>query len=215
MSMGIGRGLVPAAVEAFQQRHPGFRVHVQQTAFDDRTAGLASGGADLAFVWLPLPDEGGLRHRVLVREERHLALPRGHPLAVRAELTMADVLDEPFLALPESTGRLRDHWLAVDARGGHPVRIGAVVNGPEEAVTALGRGLGVALISAGNAELYQRPEFVVRPLRGLPPGELAIAWRGSDPRAVVHDFVASCVAAAASEPGAGAVAHTGPATAAS
>jgi DNA-binding transcriptional LysR family regulator len=215
MSMGIGRGLVPAAVEAFQQRHPGFRVRIQQTSFDDRTSGLVAGETDLAFCWLPLPEDVGLRYRVLVREERHLALPRGHPLAARPELTMADVLDEPFLALPESTGSLRDHWLAVDARGGHPVRIGAVVNGPEEAVTALGRGLGVALISAGNAELYQRPEFVVRPLLGLAPGELAVAWRGNDPRAVVHDFVASCVAAAAADAAAAAAGHRGPATAVS
>jgi len=195
MSIGIGRGLVPVAVEGFQRRHPGFRVDFQQFAFDDRTVGLESGVSDLAFCWLPLPADSGLEHRVLVSEERHLALPRDHPLAERDELTMADLRDEPFLALPESTGSLRDYWLAVDAREGHPVRIGAVVHGPEEAVTALGRGLGVALISAGNAEIYQRPEFVVRPVRGLPPGELAIAWRADDAREVVRDFVACCVEA--------------------
>jgi DNA-binding transcriptional LysR family regulator len=197
MSIGIGRGLVPVAVEAFLRRHPGFRVEFQQLAFDDRTAGLDSGVSDLGFCWLPLPTDSGLAHRVLVTEERHLALPRDHPLTARDELTMADLYDEPFLALPESTGSLRDYWLAVDAREGHPVRIGAVVHGPEEAVTALGRGLGVALISAGNAEIYQRPEYVVRPVRGLPPGELAIAWRADDTRAVVHDFVRSCVEATA------------------
>lgn len=195
MSIGIGRGLVPAAVDAFQRRHPGFRVDFQQFPFDDRSIGLESGVSDLAFCWLPLPEGSGLAHRVLVTEERHLALPRDHPLARRDELTMADLLDEPFLALPESTGSLRDYWLAVDARGGHPVRIGAVVHGPEEAVTALGRGQGVALISTGNAELYRRPEFVVRPVRGLPPGELAIAWRADDGRAVVQDFVQCCVEA--------------------
>jgi DNA-binding transcriptional LysR family regulator len=195
MSIGVGRGLVPVAVEAFLRRHPGFRVDFQQLPFDDRTLGLDSGVSDLAFCWLPLPADGGLAHRVLVREERLLALPRDHPLTERDELTMADLYDEPFLALPESTGSLRDYWLAVDARDGHPVRIGAVVHGPEEAVTALGRGLGVALISAGNAEIYRRPEYVVRPVRGLPPGELAIAWRADDTRPVVHDFVRCCVAA--------------------
>ncbi|MGY1697456.1 MULTISPECIES: LysR family transcriptional regulator [unclassified Geodermatophilus] len=196
MSVGVGRGLIPAAVEVFQQRHPGFSVEFQQTSFDDRTAGLTSGATDLAFCWLPLPEDSGLRHRVLISEQRHLALPVNHPLTARAELTMADLYDEPFLALPESNGSLRDYWLAVDARHGHPVRIGAVVHGPEEAVEALGRGLGVALISAGNAEIYRRPEYVVRPVRGLPPGELAIAWRSGDPRPAVHDFVLACVEAA-------------------
>ena len=33
------------------------------------------------------------------------------------EIAFADLLDEPFVALPASAGVLRDFWLAVDARG--------------------------------------------------------------------------------------------------
>ena len=197
MSTGIGRGLIPMAIEAYQRRRPDHLVEMVQTSFSDRTNGLLSGVTDLAFCWLPLPPDGGLEHRVLMSEVRHVALPVFHPLASRDELTMADLYDEPFLALPESTGSLRDYWLAVEARNGHPVRIGAVVNGPEEAVAALGRGQGVALIAESNAEIYRRPDFVVRPIRGLPPGELAVVWRVGDVRSAVHDFVAACVDAAA------------------
>jgi hypothetical protein len=32
----------------------------------------------------------------------------------------------------------RDHWPAVDARGGHPVRIGAEISSTQETVEALG-----------------------------------------------------------------------------
>ena len=56
-------------------------------------------------------------------EERHLALPVAHPLTGRSELTMADLYDEPFLALPESTGLLRRFWLGEDARNGHRARV--------------------------------------------------------------------------------------------
>jgi DNA-binding transcriptional LysR family regulator len=201
LSMSVGRGLLPAATRAYQERHPDAHVQLHQVGFGDASVGLADGGADVAFCWLPLPAAAGLQHRVLVTEPRHVALPVDHPLTGREELTMADLVDEPFLAIPESAEPLRSFWLGVDARGGRPPRIAAVVHGPEEVIEALGRGLGVALISGGNAEIYRRPEFVVRPVRGLAPAQLAVAWRDGDERATVHDFVLACVDAAAASSG--------------
>jgi hypothetical protein len=49
---------------------------------------------------------------------------------------MADLFDEPFLALPESAGAVRDHFLARDARSGHPVRVAATINDTEETYEA-------------------------------------------------------------------------------
>jgi DNA-binding transcriptional LysR family regulator len=196
LSISVGRGILPVATQMFLERHPDARVELHQVGFHDATLGLADGGADVAFCWLPLPDDAGLAHRVLATEPRHVALPVDHPLTARDEVGMEDLLDEPFLAIPESTGPLRSFWLGEDARGGRPARIAAVVNGPEEVIEALGQGLGVALISGGNAEIYRRPEFVVRPVRGLPPAQLAIAWREGDMRPLVHDFVLGCVTAA-------------------
>ncbi|MGY1616795.1 LysR substrate-binding domain-containing protein [Geodermatophilus sp. SYSU D00691] len=197
LTIGLGRGLLPAVLRTFGERHPGFRVELRQIPFDDPSVGLLDGTTDVGFCWLPIPADNGLRHRVLLTEARSVALPVDHPLTARTELTMTDLADEPFLALPESTGAQRDFWLAADARAGRPIRVGTVVHGPEETVEALGRGDGVALITTGNAEIYRRPEFVVRPVRGIPPGQLAVAWRDGDPRREVHDFVLSCIAAAA------------------
>lgn len=204
LSMSVGRGLLAGATGALLERHPEAQVELRQVGFGDPTFGLAGGEADVAFCWLPLPDDAGLAHRVLATEPRCIALPVDHPLTGRHEVGMEDLLDEPFLAIPESAGRLRSFWLAEDARGGRPARIAAVVNGPEAVIEALGQGLGVALISGGNAEIYRRPEFVVRPVRGLAPAQLAIAWREGDARALVHDFVLGCVAAADPEGGIGA-----------
>ncbi|MEU6584414.1 LysR substrate-binding domain-containing protein [Nocardia sp. NPDC046763] len=62
-----------------------------------------------------------------------VAVPRQHRLAASDTVTFADLIDEPFLALPESAGQLREYWLALDARGGRPPRIGAVIGSPDEA----------------------------------------------------------------------------------
>jgi DNA-binding transcriptional LysR family regulator len=193
LSVSVGRGLLPAVTEAFLERRPDWRLELHQTRFGDPTVGLADGSSDVGFCWLPLPEGAPLRVQVLFTEPRLVALPTGHRLTARAELTMDDLLDEPFLALPESTGPLRRFWLGEDARNGHRARVATVVHGPEEVVEALGRGLGVALIAAGNAEIYRRPEYVVRPVRGLTAAHLAVVWRADDHRPAVRDFVTICV----------------------
>jgi DNA-binding transcriptional LysR family regulator len=192
LSISVGRGLLPAVTESFLERHPDWRLELRQSRFSDPTVGLADGSSDVGFCWLPLPAGAPLRSCVLFTEARHVALPTDHRLAVRDEVTMDDLLDEPFLALPESTGPLRAFWLGDDARHGHPARVATVVHGPEEVVEALGQGIGVALIAAGNAEIYRRPEYVVRPVRGIAPAQLAVVWRADDARPAVRDFVAIC-----------------------
>jgi DNA-binding transcriptional LysR family regulator len=192
LTISVGRGLLPAIATAFSARRPGHDITVRQVPLGGEAAALLEGRADVALCWLPLPHDAPLRSRVLVTEPRHIALPATHRLVAQAEVAMTDLLDEPFLALPESAGPVRDFWLATENRQGRPVRIGAVVHGPEEVIEALGRGIGVAFIAAGNAELFRRPEFTTRPVPGIPPGELAIVWRQEDCRPAVRDFVRCC-----------------------
>jgi DNA-binding transcriptional LysR family regulator len=60
------------------------------------------------------------------------------------------------------------------------------------AVEAVASGLGVTLLAAGNAEIYQREGVTCRPVSGLPPSELAVAWRTADNRPAIRVFVESC-----------------------
>jgi DNA-binding transcriptional LysR family regulator len=73
------------------------------------------------------------------------------------------LLDEPFLALPEDAGSPRDYWLCVEHRDGRPARIGEIVTNAEETFEAVLAGLGVVLLSAGNAEIYRRPGVATVP----------------------------------------------------
>jgi hypothetical protein len=109
-------------------------------------------------------------------EPRLVALPAGHPLGARPVVEFADLLDEPFLALPASSGPLRGFWLATDARDGRPAVVGAEVASTEETVEALTAGLGVCLIAAGNTA--QVPATASSPDRCQACHQASSCWPG-------------------------------------
>ncbi len=192
ISTSIGRGLLSTITCAFAERRPGWQLRIQQINWDDPSAGLHDANTDVALRWLPVPDPNVLSWLVLHTEPRWVALPARHRLAECHEIDFADLLDEPFLALPASAGPLRDHWLATDQRQGHPVRIGAEVHNADETFEAVSNCLGIVLVSAGNAAIYRRDGVVCRPVRNLTPSKLAVAWRTDDHRVAISDFVEAC-----------------------
>ena len=197
MSTSPGRGgLLPAIRSRFTAARPEVTVRLRQVGWDDPTAGLADGDTDVAFVWLPLPDgDKGDRYgwTVVAEEPRLVALPDSHPLAARAEVDFADLVDEPFLALPAGAGPLRDYWLALDERGGRPPRIGAEIASTEETYEALVAGLGICLVAAGNARLISLGGVITRPVHGISPSRYALAWRREDGgRPLVRAYAEAC-----------------------
>ncbi|MFD8277016.1 LysR family transcriptional regulator [Streptomyces flaveolus] len=212
MSTSPGRGgLLPAIRSRFTAAHPEALPRLRQLSWHDPTAGLADGTADVAFVWLPLPDAGRYAWTTVAEEPRLVALPDTHPLAARAEVDFADLADEPFLALPPEAGVLRDFWLALDERRalwerrglderggpaggtGRPPRIGAEIAGTEETYEALVAGLGICLVATGNAPLITLGGVTTRPVRGLSPSRYALAWRREDEdRPLVRGYVEAC-----------------------
>ncbi|MFJ4185512.1 LysR family transcriptional regulator [Kitasatospora sp. NPDC089509] len=193
MSTSPGRGgLLPAIRSRFTDAHPEATVKLRQVSWEDSTAGLADASSDLAFVWLPLPDPERYACVVVAEEPRLVAMSQEHPLAAREVVDFADLLDEPFLALPESAGVLRDHWLALDARGGRPPRIGAEIASTDETYEALVDGRGVCLLAGGNAPLIALGGVVTRPVHGLSPSRLALARRADDHRPLVLAYARAC-----------------------
>ncbi|GAA3447217.1 LysR family transcriptional regulator [Planomonospora venezuelensis] len=186
MQTAVGRGIQQEALRRFREAMPGWEVSLRLVNWTDPSGGLADGSSDVAFVWLPAAP--GLETRVLSVERRVIALPDSHPLAARAEIPFAELRDEPFIALPAAAGPLRDFWLARDAREDDPV-VAVTASTADETFEAITSGLGVALLAEGNASLYKRPGMVYRPVGGLAPAELAVAWRKGDRRPHVRVFL--------------------------
>jgi DNA-binding transcriptional LysR family regulator len=149
---------------------------------------------EVALLRLPFPGQESLHLEVLFTEPRCVALPATHPLAGRDEIAFRDLWDEPFVAAAPETGRWRDHWLAADERDGHPVRIGAVTDQPDDWLSTIANGYGVALAPESAARFYARPGVVYRPVSGVSPSRVAVVWApAADDNPVVQDFVRCCL----------------------
>lgn len=181
-------------ITAFGRQRPGWRVDMRQATWSNPTAGLADGDVDAALVRLPFPGQEFLRVEVLLTEPRWVALSSGHPLAARDEILFRDLWDEAFVAAPLETGAWRDYWLAADERDGHPVRIGAVTEHPDDWLSAISNGYGIALAPESAARFYARPGVTYRPVIGVSPTRVGVAWTPvDDDNAVVQDFVRCCL----------------------
>jgi len=183
-------------IAAFTRRRPGWRVEMRAASWTDPTAGLASGDADVALLRLPFPGQAGFRVEVLITEPRYVALPAGHRLAARDHIPFRDLWDEPFVAAPAETGAWRDWWLAADEREGHPVRIGAVTDSgqPDDWLAAIANGGGIALAPESAARYYARPGVTYRPVTGISPSQVGVAWPpAADTDPVIQDFIRCCL----------------------
>jgi DNA-binding transcriptional LysR family regulator len=191
MQTSPGRGLLRAVRARLAGSCPGAELELRNVSWHDPTGGLAAGETDAAFVWLPLP-RPPYRWVTIAREPRVVAMADDHPLAGRDGVVMADLLDEPFLALPESAGPLRDHFLALEARAGHPPNVAAEITGPEETYEAVAGGIGLCLLAAGNAPILARGGVTMLPVRDLGPSELVLAWPERHCPPLLETFAAIC-----------------------
>jgi DNA-binding transcriptional LysR family regulator len=191
MHTSPGRGLLPRVRALMVETCPDAELELRQVAWSDQSAGLAHGATDAAFVWLPVK-QPPYRWVTIAREPRLVALPNHHPLATRDQVSIRELLCEPFLALPASAGPMRDFWLAADQRDGHPARIAAEITNTDETYEAVASGIGICLLAAGNAPIFARGGLTMLPVSDLSPAELVLAWHEHRCPPLLETFARFC-----------------------
>jgi DNA-binding transcriptional LysR family regulator len=189
---GAALELTDPILAAFARELPDTEVALDPHLYDDPSAGLRAGTSDVALLRPPL-DERGLELRRLFSEPRVAALSARHPLARKAELSMRD-LHETTVIRPASPDPVWNHfWTAgcsqtIDART------------LEIALEMISARRAVAISAAGWARFYPRPGVRNLPVAGLPPSEVALAWRRGETNPLVRRFVDLALATARAHP---------------
>jgi LysR family transcriptional activator of glutamate synthase operon len=156
----LGTWLVPDLVSSFRSAHRSVRFLLTQVRDELLSPALDGGRADLE-IGTRRPADPALESRLVAVEPLRVAVPRDHVLAARPGIDLAEVSDEPFVALRPSSALRRLSDELCEEAGFRP----DVVFEGDDLSTVRGfvaAGLGVAIVPAPR---QGSPESAAGPLR--------------------------------------------------
>jgi DNA-binding transcriptional LysR family regulator len=185
-TIGFMPGLtVTAPVRALADSHPEVEVLVLRTTWLDQVDVLLDGRVDLGYVRMPI-DTVGLHTEHLFSEPRLAAVPRGHRLADRAGVRLAELAGENMLqhpsGIPEWQGILADR--TEDA----PDLTGMDFYSVEEKLEAVAAGRGISVLPESTARYYNRPDIAYLPITDIPDNEIRLAWAATRRSPLINQF---------------------------
>ncbi|MFG2818951.1 LysR family transcriptional regulator [Kitasatospora sp. NPDC048365] len=151
----MGTDAVPALLRGFRSEHPRVRFQLVQDYVAAMLERLRAGELDLCLV-SPVPDAPDLVARPLDEQRLHLVVPADHRLAGRRRIRLAEVAQEPWVAVEEGYG-LRVITDGFCAEAGFVPRIAFEGEEAETLRGLVAAGLGVALLPPA---LVPRPGVV-------------------------------------------------------
>ncbi|HYK97802.1 MAG TPA: LysR family transcriptional regulator [Candidatus Acidoferrales bacterium] len=136
--------LLPAVLARFHSAYPGIDLAVRESGSRELVAALEEGTVDVALVILPVRQDV-LQTQPLLREELVVAGARGHALATRRTIAVADLRDVPLVMFREGYDLRASTEAAFRAAGFAPTF--AVEGGEMDGVLRLtAAGLGAAIV---------------------------------------------------------------------
>ncbi|MGW0771076.1 LysR family transcriptional regulator [Streptomyces sp. NPDC002676] len=169
---------------------------------------LRDGRADVALLRSPF-DAQGLDSQTLVVEPRLAVLPAAHRLAGRRRLRLTDLKGEPIPRWKGAAPSTTAYYTGCDgaeAGDGHTglapadAPEGPLVASVEQLLEVVALGQAVAFLSLSTTERHQRPDIAYRPVTGLSPSAVMVAWPETSRSAAVAAFVQAAHDVAAHHP---------------
>ncbi|HEX8648726.1 MAG TPA: LysR family transcriptional regulator [Thermoleophilaceae bacterium] len=176
-------------IRRFSADHPEVDVEVRTVPWPDPSAGVVGGHVDIGVVRPPFTGEG-VRLHTLLSEPIVAVLPADHPLAGSAEVRAEQIVDEPWVHLPDTDPAFEEFWTLAAHRDG-PKRIGAVIGDFDElfmAVSARG-SIGTVPGDVAQALAGAWPGLSFVPVSDAEPCTVAVAWQADRETPLVRAFV--------------------------
>ncbi|MGW4797540.1 LysR family substrate-binding domain-containing protein [Nonomuraea sp. NPDC004297] len=173
-------GVTPAKwVNVWTERLPDVPITLITVPAAEAVALLRDGGADAAFVRLPV-DRDGLSVIPLYVETTVAVAPKDHALTTADEVTVADLTDDEIFHPLDDT-------LEWTSRPGLPAFTRPATTG--EAIELVAAGSGLLLVPQSLARLHHRRDLTYRPMPDAPQSQVALAWPTDATTDLVEDFI--------------------------
>jgi DNA-binding transcriptional LysR family regulator len=176
--------------QRFMSQHPEVSIEWRQLGYPTLTPREWLGDSDAALIWFA-PTGPGLAAQPIRTSPLVVAMSESHHLADRSELTLADVLDEPFPGIVDwcDPGWL-GHWGLDSYRGGHARRTRDVAMTPEEVSSIVASGSAITTVPAIVAVPFAHLGIRAIPLIDAAPAVLMLVWPEGGATPLVDDLAA-------------------------
>jgi DNA-binding transcriptional LysR family regulator len=155
--------VIAPAMKALREAHGEWRFEIADTESEESVAHLIDGTVDVAVVMAapnrPLLGDPRIRILPLLEEVYHAAVPADHRLAAAGQITLTDLVDEPFVLAAEGLS-CHDQVTAICADAGFQPRGRYRATDFSAALALIANGFGVTLLPTLGVP-PQMPEGVV------------------------------------------------------
>ena len=200
----FGEAMLPLLISAFRSRHPQTAFDLSQGARDGCLAELAAGSADVALTAPVATPSKRIGSAALYREPLRLVVHHRHALAGRRRAKVAEIRQEPFVAMGSGYG-MRSLTDALFREAGFRPRIAFESQDSHTVRGLVSAGLGVSILPPGGSAPGRAAQNSHHPSRGTEsddggPGwveipldsdlafrEIGLAWREPVSRNAVAD----------------------------
>ena len=184
----LAQYLVPRAVARFQQRHPELLLRLGTTALPSLITDVLQGEAELGLVVMQAD------HPFLVSEPLHVgrmvaAIPRGHVLAGREVVSLADLSPHPHIIVGT---RMPYGMLVLNAfeQAGLPCNMCADVPWSQLACALVNAGVGIAVVDEFTVMQNTMPDVVIVPLQERIPLNISAVYASNrEPSRIAQQFI--------------------------
>jgi DNA-binding transcriptional LysR family regulator len=145
---------LPDALASFARQHPDIHVHLEEHVSSAIAAAVADNSADLGIV-SELPAIDGLTTVPFRNDDLVVVLKPDHPLAQRASLTFAELIDQPFVGLHAGSSLHRLLTRAA-SEADRSLHWRVQVTSFDAACAMVASGLGVSIVPRAATSAYIR-----------------------------------------------------------
>jgi DNA-binding transcriptional LysR family regulator len=163
-------------VSRFLAAHPDATIEWRQLGYPPLDARAWLGDSDVALIWFA-PSARGLSSQAIRTSPLVVAMAETHPLAERTELTVADVLGEPFPVIVDWADPVWLGYWGLDAYRGAPARrTDDAAMTPEEVASIVAAGRAITTVPEIVAVPFAHLGIRAIPLTDAQPAVLELVW---------------------------------------